>query len=57
MKVSIYGETAIVTGVENVKGTYRGAYSEMAIRFMNVLVRRDGRWQLVLGQGTPVQAK
>ena len=55
MKVSVYGDTAFVTGVENLKGTHRGVYGEMALRFTNVFVRRDGRWQLVLSHSTRVQ--
>ena len=57
MQISTYCDTAVVTGVENLKGTYKGNYGEMALRFTNVFVRRDGRWQLVLLQSTPVQAK
>ncbi len=57
MRVLPYGDTVIVTGVENLKGSYKGVHSEMALRFTNVLVRRDGRWQLVSHQSTPVQAK
>lgn len=57
MKVTRYGETAVVTGVESLKGTYKGRAGEMALRFTNTLVRRDGRWQLVAHQSTPVQAR
>ena len=55
MKVSVYGETAVVTGIENVGGTYNGNYGEFSSRFINVFVRRDGRWQLVAGQGTEIR--
>jgi ketosteroid isomerase-like protein len=58
MKVSAYCDTGVVTGVENLKGKYPGGmYGEMALRFTNVFVRRDGRWQLVLSHSTPVKAK
>jgi ketosteroid isomerase-like protein len=57
MKVAAYGDTAIVTGIENLKGTAMGNYGEMALRFTNVLVWRDGRWQLVHHQSTPVQGQ
>ncbi|HYR82584.1 MAG TPA: nuclear transport factor 2 family protein [Terriglobia bacterium] len=57
MKVSSYCDTAVVTGVENLKGTYKGKPGEMALRFTNVFVRRDGRWQLVLHHSTAVKAK
>ena len=55
MRVLPYGDTVVVTGVENLKGSYKGIHSEMALRFTNVLVWRDGRWQLVSHQSTPVQ--
>jgi ketosteroid isomerase-like protein len=57
MTVMTYGDTAVVTGVENLKGTAMGNYGEMALRFTNVLVHRDGRWQLVHHQSTPVQTR
>lgn len=57
MKVSTYGTTAVVTGVENLKGTHKGRSGEMALRFTNVLVWRDERWQLVSHQSTRVQSK
>ena len=55
MRVASYGDTAFVTGVENLRGTAMGNFGEMALRFTNVLVWRDGRWQLVHHQSTPVQ--
>jgi ketosteroid isomerase-like protein len=57
IKVSTYCDTAVVTGVENLKGTYKGKSGEMALRFTNVFVRRDGRWQLALHHSTPVKPK
>lgn len=57
MAVSVYGDAALVTGIENVGGTYKGHYGEFSFRFANVFVRRDGRWQLVLHQSTPIQKK
>ena len=62
MKVSVYGESAVVTGVENVGGRYpagplKGQLAEFAIRFTNVFVRRDGRWQLVMHHGTEIPTK
>ena len=52
MRVSVYGEAALVTGVENLKGSYKDRYREMSLRFTNVFVHRDGRWQLVAHQST-----
>jgi ketosteroid isomerase-like protein len=47
MKVYIYGNTALVTGVEHVEGTYKGHAGLFDTRFANVFVYRDHRWQLV----------
>ncbi len=52
MRVLDYGKVAVVTGVEHVRGTAYGHPGEFYLRFTNVLVRRDGRWQLVLHQST-----
>jgi ketosteroid isomerase-like protein len=58
MKVSRYGDAVVVIGVENLKGKYPGgAYGEMALRFTNIFVQRDGRWQLVLSHSTRIQRK
>jgi len=57
MQVSLYGQVALVTGIENVAGRYpdgplKGQRAELSLRFTNVFVDRDGRWQLVLHQST-----
>src|SRR5688572_29299425 len=54
MRVTRYGTTAVVTGVEQLKGTYKGRPGEMPLRFTNTLVRRDGRWQLIAHQSTRI---
>ena len=59
MNVAVYGEVGIVTGIENVGGTYpagplKGQKAELSLRFTNVFVHRDGRWQLVLHQATQI---
>jgi hypothetical protein len=52
------GRTTTRNGWPKLKGKYPGGmYGEMALRFTNVFVRRDGRWQLVLSHSTPVKAK
>jgi ketosteroid isomerase-like protein len=52
LQVKLYGDVAVVTGLDHVKGTYLGVSGEGRLRFTDVLVRRDGRWQLVANQGT-----
>lgn len=54
MKVTVYDDFAIVTGREHVKGTYKGIAGDFLLRFTNVYVRRDGRWQMVTHHSTPI---
>lgn len=58
MHVAVYDDAAIVSGVENVRGiAFDNPPGSLSLRFTNVLVWRDGRWQLVRHQSTPVQAQ
>jgi ketosteroid isomerase-like protein len=53
LDIATYGDTAVVTGVDHLGGTAFGRYGEMYLRFTDVLVKRDGRWQLIVQQATP----
>lgn len=55
LKVMVFGDTATVAGIEHLKGTYKGNPGKMALRFADVLVRRNGKWQLVLRQSTKIR--
>lgn len=52
--VRIYGDVAVLTGVADNTGTFRGMPFTGKIRYMRVFVRRDGRWQAVAMQQTPM---
>jgi hypothetical protein len=54
IKIRMYGKWAIVTGIENGKGTYLGTPWAGAYRFSRVFVKRDGIWKTVLYQDTEV---
>jgi ketosteroid isomerase-like protein len=54
MRVNVYDQTAVVTGIEHVEGTYKGHPGNFDLRFTNVFVNRDHRWQLVRHQSTPI---
>lgn len=51
-------DTAVVTGVNHVKGTDdKGQAFDRRVRFTDTFIRRDGRWQVWATQGTPVVDK
>jgi ketosteroid isomerase-like protein len=47
VKVRVYGDTAIVSGLETETSTYKGKDSSGQYRFTDVFVKRDGIWQAV----------
>ena len=57
LKVHVYGETAVVTGRNNVKFKKGGKAEQIDSRFTDVFVKRDGKWQCVATQGTKVAKK
>jgi len=54
LKVQVYGNTAVVTGRGNPKGTIDGKDMGGPIRFTRVYVKRNGTWQSVLFQQTRI---
>ena len=50
------GDTAVVTGINHVRGRDdKGQAFDRWYRFTDVFVKRDGRWQVLATQGTPIQ--
>ena len=50
--VQVYGDTAVVWFTLRVVGIRRGQEAEIALRYTDVWVMRDGRWQCVASQST-----
>ncbi len=57
LKAHMYGETAVVTGLNSITFKKGGKPAKMNGRFTDVFVKRDGRWQCVATQGTTVASK
>jgi len=55
LSVHIYGDVAILTGIADNTGEYRGIPFAGRIRYTRVFAWRDGRWQAVMMQQTPIQ--
>jgi imidazolonepropionase-like amidohydrolase len=47
VQVQIYGETAIVVGLDSVKGKTEGQAYEQRWLYLDVWIKRSGRWQCV----------
>ena len=55
VKVRVLGsDAAVVTGRTTASGDLRGNAIRVVLRFTDVFVRRNGRWQIVASQGTLV---
>lgn len=53
MRVNVYGETAIVTGIQLSKTRDNAGQEDMtAVSFADVFIRRAGRWVLALSHAT-----
>ena len=57
LKVRVYGDTAIVFGLETEKSTIHGKDMSGQYRFTDVFVKRDGRWQAVASHLSRVSAQ
>jgi uncharacterized protein (TIGR02246 family) len=56
IKVQAYGDTAVVTGRQMVKGQDNGKNISGQFRYTRVYVKRQGGWQLVATQTTRIPA-
>jgi hypothetical protein len=54
IKVRVYGDSAVAVGRYSVGWTEGGQRSAVSGRFTDVWVRRNGRWQIVSSQNTPI---
>lgn len=55
-RVAVYGDTAVVWFTLNLVGLRQGQEAELTLRYTDVWVRRDGRWQCVSTHSTRVRA-
>jgi ketosteroid isomerase-like protein len=52
MKVRVFGDTAIVTGSDTEKSTYKGKDTSGKYVWTDVFVKRKGHWQAAASQST-----
>lgn len=52
LRANVYGETAVLTGVQHAKARpLEGEAEESVVAFTDVFLRREGRWLMVLAYG------
>ena len=54
MTVRVFGKTAVVSGGDTEKSTYKGKDSSGKYSWMDVFVMRNGKWQAVASTSTKV---
>jgi ketosteroid isomerase-like protein len=52
IRVRVYGTTGVVTGVARVKVQVKGEALRFRLRFTDVYVKKENRWQMVAWQAT-----
>ena len=57
VRVRVYGDSAVVTGLTRTVGNFMGQAFSTQERATDVFVRRDGRWQCIFSQLTRFSKK
>jgi ketosteroid isomerase-like protein len=58
LKVNVYGEVAVLTGVQFAEARPpEGEAEESAVAFTDIFVRREGRWLMVLAYGVELPSE
>lgn len=54
MKVRVYGDSAVVTGITSIKGTSAGTAFAVDVQFTDTLIKREGKWRMVASHASPL---
>ncbi len=54
--VRVYGNVALLSGRTSMKGRYDGKPFAGSYRYIDVYIRKDGKWQIVSVQITPLKS-
>ena len=57
VQVTVHGDTGILTGISTSAVEFHGTVSSSPRRFLNVFVKKDGRWLCAAHFETPVVSK
>jgi ketosteroid isomerase-like protein len=54
--IQLHGDTAVVMFTLHLSGPVQGRPTDLALRYLDVWVKRDGRWLCVASQSTRIRA-
>jgi ketosteroid isomerase-like protein len=54
MNVTVNGDTAVITGINTLKGKYKNQDISGRYRFTDIFVKQNGAWKILASQGTRV---
>jgi ketosteroid isomerase-like protein len=57
MKVRVYGDSAVVTGITTIKGTVGGQPFAVDVQFTDTLIKRAGKWHMVASHASSLAKK
>ena len=57
LKVSVYGDAAVATGIWRAKGTEQDKPFDEVERFTDTYVKTGGEWKCVASHSSPMKAK
>lgn len=57
LKVLVYGDTAVVSGRQTEKATYKGKDASGTFRITDTWIRRDGQWQCIASHLSKIAGK
>jgi ketosteroid isomerase-like protein len=57
VQVTVHGDTGVLTGISTSVVDYQGSVSSSPRRFLNIFVKKDGRWLCVAHFETNISAK
>ena len=55
IQIQVYGDTAVLTGLDTISGRNKGKPYEVKWLYMDVWIKRGGRWQCVKTYAAPPQ--
>ena len=56
LKVSVYEDAALVSGLASIKEKYRGLTYKYQLRWKEMWIKENGGWKVLAGQATPVDS-